>query len=368
MKSLSLLIVGLSLAVAAGVMVRESRLTGPASVPLASAVQVRVTGAGNTLAALAAAPENAGLISYDPATRTATSRATLVVEGELVLGRENEPASGETLQFDTQSCGDMRLEVRPGGLLRVYHSTLQTVSQVLSAGACSRGYGFFCDGELVMKDSRVRYISGSASECLRGQARATIHRSVFSYCDGSALSCVEVDGGRIDIDGCDFRGSGNWGLVVEGRGGEPLVIRNCLLDARVGALFVSGRSAVVRLVDCVFDPAKLVFNQDSGEVQIAWTRRVQVVDARTGAPVPGAMVRVETGSPRAAEPVETRADPQGRASLVLLERIARPGRRDAGATLEHRFRVKRPDGEWTPCPDPLVARGKDDQPVILPAS
>lgn len=367
MRIFSLIIVGVALAIAVAVGYREARLGDDSAGPLAAAPRVRVAGQGRTLASVAAEVGRPELFQYDPQTRTATSRATLVVEGELVLGAADRPDSGEVLQFDTQSCGDMRLEVLPAGRLRLYHSTIQTVSQVLSLGACSRGYAFFVDGELVLRDSHVRYISGSTSECLRGPARAEIVRSVFSYCDGSALSCVEVDGARIRIDECDFRGSGNWGVVVQGRGGEPLEIRNSLLDARVGGLMISGLSARVRLIDCVFDPAKLVFNQDSGEVEIAWSRRFIVTDRTSGAPVPGAIVHAEPDAPDGSmSAVETRTDEQGRAEMVLRERMARPGeRRDEGTAAGYRISVQTPGGGRQVVEPRLAVRGRDLSPVVL---
>ncbi len=365
MRALSLVIVAFACAVLAAALFRGGGRTGDAAAPEPASI-LHVTGPGNTLASLAARFGRPGVLSYDAKTRTAISSVGLIIEGELILGREDDPSSGETLELDTEFCGDLRLEVRRGGVLRLFHSSIRTVSQILSSGACSRGYAMFVDGELVMKDSRISYISGSTSECLRGPATATILRSVFSYCDGSALSCVEVDGARIRIEGCDFRGSGNWAVVVRGRGGESLEIRDSLLDARVGGLFVSGRSASVRLVDCVFDPAKVIFGQDSGEVAIAWTRRVRVVNSGQS-PIAGAMVRAQADNgATGAAPIEALTDAGGLAELVLIERIARPGPSGSGGQpISYTVRAEGPSRGSRAEQTGITARGKDREPLML---
>ena len=369
MRILGVIIVGCALSIVLSVWLDHVARSRQATGVLFPSLQVQITGPGNTLASVAQQVNDPTKLSYDPKTRMAVSHATLVIQGELQLGRPGEPGAGELLQLATEVCGDLRLEVRPSGVLRLYHSTISTVSEVLSAGACSRGYALFVDGELIMEDSRISYISGSTSECLRRQARATIRRSVFSYCDGSALSCVQVDGSRITIEDCDIRGSGNWGLVVVGPGGAPVEVRNSTLDARLGAVFVTGESGKVRLVDCHFDPSKIMFNGPSGQVEVAWTRRFQVVRGQAG-PRAGLLVRAESRADGVeASSVEARTDERGMAVLVLTEWVSRPqapartGGTDRGRP--YHVTVLGAQGNVLAELERVLVHGKDDRPVVV---
>jgi hypothetical protein len=283
----------------------------------------------------------------------------------LQLGEEGNDASGEILELATQVCGDLRIEVRPGGVLKLYHSTIRTVSQILSYNACSQGYALFVDGTLIMDQSRISYISGSTSQCLRGRAQATIRQSTFSYCDGSALSCVNVDGAKITIEDCVIRGSGNWGLVVRGLGGEPVEVRDSVLDAQLGAVFITGESGAARLVDCAFDPAKIVFNRSSGQVEVAWARRFRVVDAETDQPRADVVVRVRGADGRT---LEARTDADGQVELVLTEWTARPGEvmqvDGVNTSTPYRVEVVGEEGMVLAVVDELVVRGKADEEFI----
>lgn len=350
MRVVAVILAALAVAMVLATWLERSGLSPVASDSPLWTAEIRVTGSGNTLASIARRMGNPKQFSYDAATHTAVSHATLVIEGELQLGREGEADCGEILELATQSCGDLRIEVRPGGTLRLYNSTIRTVSKILSDNACSQGYALFVDGELTMSDSTISYISGSTSQCLRGGATAVIRNSVFSQCDGSALSCVNVDGGRITIEDSDIIGAGIYGLVVRGSGGEPLEVRNSVLAAPYGAVFMTGESARARLVDCTFDPSKIVFNRLSGEVVVAWTRRFKVIDAGTKSPRSGVLVRAKTtaDSP-AAETVESHTDAKGVAELVLTEWIARPGA------------VGRVGGQNAATPHRVSVVGDDDQ-------
>ena len=155
MRILGVIIVGCALAIVLSVWLDHGARSGEGTGVLFPSLQVRITGPGNTLAAVAQQANDPTKLSYDAKTRTAVSHATLVVEGELQLGRPGEPGAGELLQLATEVCGDLRIEVRPGGVLRLYHSTISTVSEVLSAGACSRGYAFFVDGELIITLEKI---------------------------------------------------------------------------------------------------------------------------------------------------------------------------------------------------------------------
>jgi hypothetical protein len=371
MQKLSIILVGCSLAAVLLVMAREWRASRADALVPPSGTLIVVSGNGNTLADLAARLNDPSRLRYDPQDRKAVATVSLLIKGELQLGRADDPDSGEILELDTQTCGDTRIEVEPAGSLKLYHSTIRTVSQVITNAACTMGYGLSVDGELIMEHSQISYMSGSVSECLRHQARASLKQSVFSYCDGSALTCVGVQGDRISIDGCTFRGSGNWGVVVRGTPGAPLELRNSLLDAQLGSLFIAGEDTRVRLVDCTFDRSKIRFNRDRGQVEVAWTGRFQVVDQNTRAPLTGVRVQAyPSGAPDSA-PVETRTDAEGLAELVLTEYIARP--RSAMTHSQtgpgvYRLVVRTEDARTLAEVPEFSVREKAVRPVVIPVS
>jgi hypothetical protein len=345
-------------------------ITGSGDLSLPSR-EFHVVGAGNTLASLARLIGDPARFSYDPGTRTAVSRVTLIIEGELQLGVPGDPASGEYLEMATEVCGDLRIEVRPGGVLQLDYSTIRTVSQVLSNTACSRGYAMFVDGSLLMDHARISYLSGSTSQCLRKSARATIRNSAFAYCDGSALSCLNVDGSRITIEKSELTCGGNWALIVQGSGGSPLVVRDTVFEAQLGDVLLTGESAEVQLIDCVFDPAKIVFNRETGRLTVQWTRRFKVVDAAGGQPVSDALVLAKPiGDDSHAAIVEARTSGAGIASLVLTDRLILPGPRgqNAGPPVLYEVRAAGPAGKGEARLVELTVRGKeapDAEPTVL---
>lgn len=370
MRLLSVILASLAAVIAVTVWLqREATMSaGPSPFP---PKLLHVVGPGNTLASIARQADNPLVFSYDPQTRTAVTRATLIIEGELQLGKPGDPASGECLEMATQVCGDLRIEVRPGGVLRLDHSTLRTVSQVLSNTACSRGYALFVDGSLLMDHARISYISGSTSQCLRQSAQAVIRDSSFAYCDGSALSCVNVDGGRIIIERSELLCSGNYALIVQGSGGEPLVVRDTVFDSQLGDVLLTGESARVVLIDCVFDPAKIVFNRESGELTVQWTRRFKVIEAGGRRAVADAVVRA---TPRNGSgdgmAVEARTDGAGVASLTLTDRVILPGAQGRNTSPQVRYDVTvvGPGGRGTARLEDLAVRGKEikgSEPITL---
>ena len=327
MRTLGLLIVVFSVAavMAERFIDRGSERIGSATDLVFPSTAIHITGSGNTLASVAQHVNDPTRFTYDPETGTAVSKATLIIEGDLQIGLKDDPATGQTLELDAQVCGDLRINVLPGGALRMYHSKMRTISQILTLGACTRGYSLFVDGSLTMEDSDISYVSGSRSEFIRGQAEATIRRSTFSRCDGNALSLVDIDGARVVVEDCNLLSEGNWGVVVSGTGGEPAVIRDCVLEGKIGAVFVTGEAARLKLIDCVIGNGGIVFNGPSGEVEVAWTRRVKVID-EAGRPISGVAVRAQTrdDSPIPIH-INAETNDEGLAELVLTEWISRPG-------------------------------------------
>lgn len=340
---------------------------GPDAVGLLAPRQpIRITGPGNTLEAVAHALNDDGRLAYDPVTRTAVARASLVIEGELTIGGAGDTTSREILAMATEVCGDLRIDVRPGGTLNmIQQSELRTLSETIDPGACTRGYALFVDGTLNVVDSHIKYISGSQSECVRGGGAAVIRGATFRYCDGSALSLVGVDGQRVTIEGCTLQSEGNWGLFVRDSGGAPVELRDCIIEGRRASVFVTGKDARVRLTDCVLGRGGIVFNGLSGAVDIVWTRRVRVVDTN-GVPAP-AGVRVRARPAAGAEAIEAITDDTGIAVLCLPDWTARPNAsvRRAGTNTAGPYELSLATGD-RPFHDTgtrLTATRKDTTPV-----
>jgi len=364
------MVVGLALTIVIAMWLERAGSAGETSDSMFGTYEIRITGPGNTLASVARKVPDSKWFSYDSTRRTAVSYATLVIEGELQLGNEGDPNDAECLEMATSICGDLRIEVRPGGVLRLYHSTIRTVSQVLSNTACSQGYALFVDGKLIMDHSRISYISGSTSQCLRRGAEAIIKHSTFSQCDGSALNCINVDGSRVIIDDCEIIGSGNWGLVIQGSGDAPLQLRNSVLDGQIGAVFLTGESAGVHLVDCTLDPTKIVFNGPSGKATVTWTRCFKVVDKTTGKPMADVKVRAKSANGSGESHIaEGRTNTEGVAELELTGWVARPSqaKRMEGINTAGPYQVSvlgKDDNLLAKITD-LVVRGKENEPIVI---
>jgi len=358
MRAVSFVLAALAAVVVIGVWwTREAPLANPQETGLIGS-RVVITGPHNTLQSLARQIGNPELFSYDPASRTAVSRVSLIVRGRLQLGDPEDPAVSETLELDTHSCGDLGLFVESGGELAVYHSTITTVSRVIVAGACTRGYNMIVEGTLRCEDAHIRYISVSTSQVLRGPARAILRRTQFSQADGAAMTIVDVDGSRVTIEDCDFLAVGHWGVSIKGGGGQPVVFRRCRLGGEVAAIMNAGGGAVARLIDCDFNKDRIEFSWMDGQVQVAWTVTVQVTPPRSGLVVT-AQSLPGTGQK---ERVRGITDDSGVARLVLTEWVATPRnpRREQGvnAFTPHRITVMGPGGRVLASVAAVDARGR----------
>ena len=286
--------------------------------------EIRITGPGNTLASVANEINDPRRLTYDPIARRAILRTGLTIEGEFQMGREDDPTSGEILEIPVEIASMVKVNVLSGGHFRMYHSTVRS-SEDMKCTTCASGWAFSADGSITMVDSQMLYHSGIRSYFLQDGAEATIRRSSLKNVELSALRLRTVDGLRIAVEDCDLVTGGKWGLAVDGSGGEPLEFRNCILQGLSGALQITGQSARVRLIDCSLAGGNIQFETQDGEVTVAWTRRVKVVDELSGAPKAGVAVHAES-MPGSAVPirVEGRTGPDGVAELVLIDWIARP--------------------------------------------
>ncbi len=339
MKVIAVIVATLCCLMAAWVVVKH---TSPSDAGLSSGANtgayVTVKGAENTLASLAVEISDPLTFSYDPRTRTALCTKSLIIEGTLRVGDPEDPTFKETLELDTDLCGDLQLDVRPGGELAVYHSNISTASRIITLGACTQGYMLRVEGKLTLVSAGFQYASGSLPESgLHSTAVVDMKESSFTECDGSALRILGVDGSQARIDGCNFSSRGEWGLVADDRGDQPVVIRNSVLDARYGVVLISGGEAALRLVDCDFDKSKIRFTKESGQVEVAWTVDVSVETSAPGPNLEGLRV-VATSSDDCGmkEEVIAVTDEHGKARLVLTEWVATPESAKAAAGLNNR--------------------------------
>jgi len=328
-----------------------------------------VAGPDNTLASIAEQIADPKVFRYDPKERKAVCDGNIVVRGVLQLGEKGDPDKGETLEFDTNVCGDRALIVKPGGEFRAYHSELSTVSRKTVDGTCPLGYAIFVSGKIVMDECTLWFMSGSASRVLRSGAVARITRCKTSGGE-STLSCYDVDGKDIVIEGCSFLPEGYVGFAAEGSRGEPLVIRNSRISGE-RADFLNMGGAKVVLIDCAVVPEKIECAQLTGYVEVKWTRTIKVVDARTGQPVAGAVVEARSAEGCGlSERVAGKTDQQGLCRLELSQVVVRKGHRGS----EYGRNNKTPhdlmafvDGRGVAKKSRLLVQGKEDpsRPIVL---
>jgi len=281
---------------------------------------VVVKGPGNTLATVAAQIKNKEVFKYDAERKTAVCRGNISVEGELIIGDPKGEGLTETLEFNTRVCGDCMLLVRPGGSLKVYNAEISTVARSVIAGLCPQGYGILGQGQVMMHNVRLSYISGSSSTIFSGrEARGVLDRVMSYGGDANAVSYDNINGDNVIITGSNFLALGNWGAWLGRTTDGPLVISRTVFSGKSGDMLVQGPADIV-LEDCRFRANKISFAEQTSTVTIRWTRRFQLIDAHTAKPVAGARVTATSHS-NAGLPKTCTAttDAQGFATLALVE-------------------------------------------------
>lgn len=268
--------------------------------------------------------EAADVFTYNAEAREGFSKATMVIRGSLQIGDPEDRRKGETLVLDTVVCGDLRLEVARGGVLKLFHSDVKTGSEELTADQCSRGYALIVDGTLKAADSRFLYMSGTRSQTARGSAIVDLERVIFALCDGCAFRTVEVDGKGLNIRDSKFSCEGQFGVIIEGSGGGPVVLRRCQLSGIMADLALRNGRTDVELIDCRFSPTKVKFFHRRGRVAVRWTVKAKVVAEGTDEPVVGATVTATGSGKGGSETVEATTGADGTCSLVLTEYVASP--------------------------------------------
>ena len=326
LKKLNLVIVAAVAVGLAGLAVVMSRGRSGGDVVI-KGKEIRIYGRDYTLAKLAQVAEALGegeVLTYDAAKRQATAKASLVIYGSFQIGDPADPKLGERLLLDTVFCGDLRVEVARGGELRIYNSILQTVSQVITAEKCSRGYYFFTDGRLVAAGSKILYMSGARGETAGSRSQVELERTAFRLSDDCSFHTRNVDGKSFAARDSEFVCEGAYGVWVEGSGDAPVRLERCKLFGTDADLYLSGDRPKAVLVDCQFSRRKVRFQRNSGEATVRWTVIARVVERGSGKPVPGAEV-VATGlGQRSEEAVRGRTGPDGTCPLVLTEYVATP--------------------------------------------
>ncbi|HUT35351.1 MAG TPA: hypothetical protein VNE39_17825 [Planctomycetota bacterium] len=342
LRKLNLLLAVAALACVVGLVVLMSRPQRREGVVFQGKA-IDIYGSGYTLARLAQLAQDAGhpeMFRYDPRKREALANASLIVHGSLQIGDPADPALGETLLLNTIVCGDLQVQVARGGELRIYHSVLQTVSQVITEEKCSRGYYFFADGTLEAADSRILYMSGARGKTVTANSRADLERVTFGLSDDVSFHAYYADGSRLAIRDGQFLCEGRYGVWVEGTGGEPLRLERCRLSGTEADLYLSGNRPAAELVDCQFRRGKVRFQQSSGRVAVRWTVAVKAVERGTGRPLANIAVEATSQGAAATETVRGRTGPDGVCPLVLTEYVATPtdpaGADPANAFTPHR--------------------------------
>jgi|GEM_PF-2748577 len=313
-------------------------------------------GPGNTLASIADQIGEEGTFSYDPKRKTAVCRGNISIEGELIIGDPKGEGLTETLEFKTRVCGDCMIFVRPAGSLKAYNAEISTVDRSVIAGLCPQGYGILGEGEVVMHNVRLSYMSGSSSTIFSGRRASGVLDRVMSYGgDTNAISYDNISAGNVTITRCNFLAVGNWGAWIGRTTDTPLVIDRTVFSGKSGDILINGPADVI-LEDCRFRPDKVSFGDRPSSVTLRWTRRFQLIDADSRKPVPGARLTATSQTPAGLPKTYTaKTDAEGFATLVLVEYKATP---------RHRTRT---DGVNNSAPYDITFETEDGRKTTVPA-
>jgi len=287
-----------------------------------------VKGPGNTLASIADQIGDEGTFSYDPGRKTAICRGNVKIEGELTIGDPKGEGLTETLEFKTRVCGDCMIFVRPGGTLKAYNAEISTFDRTTIAGLCPKGYGILGEGEVVMHNVRLSYMSGSSSTIFSGRQASGVLDRVMSYGgDTNAISYNDISPGNVKITRCNFLAVGNWGAWIGRTADAPLVIDRTVFSGKSGDMLINGPADVI-LEDCRFRPDKVSFGPQQSSVTVRWTRCFQLIDADTRRPVAGAKVTAATRQQAGIQQTYTATtDSKGFVAFTLVEYKATPRHR-----------------------------------------
>jgi hypothetical protein len=284
-----------------------------------------ISGQNVTLRMVLEAVGDPGVLRFDPDRGIYVCNASIEVSGSLQLGDPQAPDVRETLEFRTFACGDRSIRITEGGRLSVYNSEIATVLRQIDEKLCSRGYTVVSDGQLVLSNATIAYMSGSFGRPARKNASCRIVDSHFSEADGNAFFAENVDGSALDIRDSRFDSRGDCGFVVSGPGRGALRLVHCRLRGAASDIHHAGKDAEVILLDCDFRKDAISFNQLNGIITVQWTLAAQVVDAQ-GNPAQGITVhaRSDPSCGEIEEDVSAVTDAQGKANLVLTEFVADP--------------------------------------------
>lgn len=293
--------------------------------------RIIVSQRGASLADIDRAINDPDVFTYDENEHRAQAAAHLLIvdEGSLAIGSEEQ---GETLEFNTNVCGDASLGIDPGASLSVINSEIATTHRTITAGLCTRGYTVWCRGALTARNSQFLYISGNRSQFFSGnEATGVLDNVLIARSDGASLRLAHVDGSRLLIKNSTFRTNGKFGVFVLGNTNKPVRIESSTLIGTTADVFLSQTNGDVVLVDCTFRKDHVRFQNSRGSVRVKWRAHVKV--EKNGKPVPGATVTVEDDG----EKLTASTDENGLAVLEVTEQIIRQG----GTTkvTPHVFRV-----------------------------
>ncbi|NQT18470.1 MAG: hypothetical protein HQ592_02105 [Planctomycetes bacterium] len=286
---------------------------------------------GARLADIDRAINDPNVFRYDENEHRAQASAHLLItgKGSLAIGSEEQ---GETLEFDTNVCGDASLGIDPDASLTVMNSEILTTHRTITSGLCTRGYTVRCEGTLTARNSKFLYISGNKSQFFsQGTATGMLDNVVIALSDGASLRLVRVDGSRLAIRNSRFETDGKYGLYILGNTKKPVRIENSSLHGTTADVFLAWRSGELVLVDCIFQKDHVRFENSTGSIRVKWRAHVKV--EKNGKPVPGVAVVVEDDGRTLTAPT----DENGLALLEVTEQIIRDG--SVTMVTPHVFRV-----------------------------
>jgi hypothetical protein len=285
-----------------------------------SADAIIIGGTKNTAASVAKDIGDPRMFRYDPAIGRAVATRSLVIEGELQLGSEQEWDGllkyALVVELDVTECGSARIEVvrRTGkvGRLRLYRAKITATHRTKDLDQCTEANLLDVAGELAMQHSTV---TGNINVRFEPGAQMELDDSMMSFTRVSGLEMRGASAPDIRIRDSFSVDNGMYGLSVSRLLSSPLELTRTVLRGLTADVFNGGGADIV-LTDC--DYKTVAFGGRSGSVRREWTVKCFL-------PKPGAVIDATGRS--GAGGLETKsavAGNDGTCELVLTEYIGTP--------------------------------------------
>jgi len=302
--------------------------------------RIVIQGAPNTPATVARDIRNKQLFEYEPALGTIVCGRNLDIGGELTVGGEHESEGlfeyDNVFEMDVAKCGQARIDVRRGGVLRLISTKLVAIHDEKAQDNCSEANVLAVAGQLLLRDSAI---SAGLDGQYTGGAHLDLLHSRLAYTRSSGLALSGLRGAEVNIVDTNSVDNALYGLSVGDIAG-PLRLVRAVLRGLAADVFNRGRAAV-SLEDC--DYKTIEFGGPAGSVATRWR-----VTVKAGQPGLKVVAQSEPGAGRP-ERVEGVTGKGGACELLLTEYVALPpdlvtrqdGRNNA---TPHEIAVYAPDG------------------------